>query len=266
MIIPIGFVLGKGGYIAYIEHSVETNSNNWRGVFDIFITIHIYGWWSTKILYKSNVLPIQTRGKYNMIMGCVRNERILTLNIPDNHFHKNSIKCAELISQSLQLTMNNTGVYLLYGKSGTGKTKTGLYLVNFLDKNTEIHSYINYDTDSFMEDFHISHYQSKVKDAGYYILIVDEVDEMLYKLYKNSTKSDENSENNGNSNQDKITIQNLKQRWNNFMDYIHYMSNVVIILTTNKSKSYFDEMDESLFREYRITGVYEFTEHDVFKV
>lgn len=44
------------------------------------------------------------------------------------------------------------------------------------------------------------------------------------------------------------------------------MNNVVIILTTNKSKSYFDEMDESLFREYRITGVYEFTEHDVFKV
>lgn len=259
MIIPIGFIVGRGGYIAYIEHEVKQN-NSWTGIFDIFITIHIYGWWSTKILYKSNVIPIQTKGKYNMIMGCNRNERILTLDIPDNHFHKNSIHCAKLISQSLPLTFNNTGVYLLYGKSGTGKTKTGLYLVNFLNKNTEIHNYINtFDTDSFMEDFHISHYQSKVKDIGYYILIVDEVDEMLHRLYKQNKKDNQKDE-------DKNTTQNIKQKWNNFMDYIHYMKNVIIILTTNKSKAFFDEMDESLFREYRITGIYEFSEKDVVKV
>lgn len=264
LIIPIGFVLGKGGYIAHIEHNVQTNNNSWSGIFDIFVTIHIYGWWSTKILYKSNILPVQTKGKYNMIMGCTRNERIVKMNIPDNHFHKNSIKCAELISKSLPLTMNNTGVYLLYGKSGTGKTKTGLYLVNFLDKNAEIHSYINYETDSFMEDFHISHYQSKVKDVGYYILIVDEVDEMLHKLYKQSEKC--NGINGINGINENNGEKNLKQRWNNFMDYIHYINNVVIILTTNKPKSYFDEIDNSLFREYRITRVYEFTDDDVLRL
>jgi hypothetical protein len=265
MIIPIGFVIGKGGYIAYIEHNVDTKSNSWTGICDIFITIQIYGWWSTKLLYKSNVLPAQTNGKYKLIMGSMRNDRMLTLNIPDCHFHKNSIKCAELISKSLSLTMNNTGVYLLYGTSGTGKTKTGLYLVNFLDKNTEIHSYINCESDSFMEEFYISHYQSKVKDIGYYVLIIDEVDEMLHKLYKQSIKCNGNNGNNG-DNGDKNQTQNLKQRWNNFMDYIHYMNNVVIILTTNKPKSYFDEIDESLFREYRITSIYEFKEDDVFKI
>ena len=41
MIIPIGFVLGKGGYIAYIDHNVQTNTTSWTGIFDIFITIHI---------------------------------------------------------------------------------------------------------------------------------------------------------------------------------------------------------------------------------
>jgi hypothetical protein len=86
---------------------------------------------------------------------------------------------------------------------------------------------------------------------------VDEVDEMLERIYK-KTKSIP-----GEKDEDNSSIKNLKQRWNNFMDYIHYVNNVVIILTTNKTKNSFDEMDDSLFREHRITGVYEFTNENV---
>lgn len=192
-----------------------------------------------------------------MILGNFHRERTITLNIPESHFHKNSIRCAELISNSLQRTLNQTGVYLLYGTSGTGKTRTGLYLVNLLDKICQVHSYINEENDFFIDNFHMAHDHSNVKDVGYYILVVDEVDEMLERIFKN-TKSIS-----GEKDEDNSSIKNLKQRWNNFMDYIHYVNNVVIILTTNKTKNSFDEMDDSLFREHRITCVYEFTNENV---
>jgi len=41
------------------------------------------------------------------------------------------------------------------------------------------------------------------------------------------------------------------------------LKNVILLLTTNKTKEYFDSLDSSLFRKYRITKVFKFDENSV---
>jgi ATP-dependent 26S proteasome regulatory subunit len=50
------------------------------------------------------------------------------------------------------------------------------------------------------------------------------------------------------------------------MDTIQEKKNVIMILTSNKKKSFFDYFDPALLREYRITESYEYRDSGVRKI
>ena len=52
-----------------------------------------------------------------------------------------------------------------------------------------------------------------------------------------------------------------KDSWNRFMDQIHDIENVIILMTTNRIKEFFDDMDTSYLRQGRINKIFHMSQN-----
>ena len=239
---PTGFIFGKN-YFVHLNITYNSSSRCYN------VIIILYGWFSINSLIK---IKKNNQNKYKICEISNNGYYIKrTENYPDCNFHKNSEVCAKFIKQSLDLTHYNSGVYLLYGFPGTGKTLTSKKLYNLCNDDSIIYmidSRVNLQTVkvNILENLKID----EQKNNSLIIVVMDEIDERINKIY-NSSENEHTT---------------TKYEWNNFLDFIHSQQNVALLLTTNKTKKFFDEHDVSLLREYRLTALYEFNEHDVFKI
>jgi len=149
---------------------------------------------------------------------------------------------------------NHSGVYLLFGVPNTGKTTTAKQLYHHFDETSIICPDLLCPGPGIYDLYKsFKYFYSKVKPDKnrFLIFVLDEVDELIHNIFV--TKKT-----------DKYDIKSpTKQSWNLFLEKVSSNKNVVLLLTTNKTKDYFDTLDSSLFRKHRLTKAFQFTENDV---
>jgi len=258
-VIPCGYIFGKN-YIVYIQ----TDLNNIHNIkysdgptTEKQIVIIIYGWFSIRSLITKDIVS-DKKGKYNLIApGIMGSHSLIKEDYPEEHFHKNTYVAAKNIYESVQLNFNKSGIFLLYGSPGSGKTTTSKKLCDYCDETSYICSditvYPGYRCACSWEN-NVMYYHNiiKPKDNKYLICVINEVDEIIDNIFKKEEKDALNSD-----------VVYAKKRWNKFLDKIYMIPNVILLLTTNKTKDYFDSLDSSLFRKYRITKSFRFDDNDV---
>lgn len=151
-----------------------------------------------------------------------------------------------------QYKMNDKRVFtaVLYGKPGLGKSLTAYYLANLVVKEKSVIFITGYSFNSMTTSFRqlISHIESgytyQMRMNGIYIILVDEIDIALTRIHKETIAPDKDS---------KYAIKD-KEDFNSTMDAINLgiYPNIILIMTTNKTRDYFDDMDPSYLRYGRI--------------
>lgn len=134
---------------------------------------------------------------------------------------------------------------LLYGPPGTGKSMTGLHLCAKLLETTKGVSYV----DTFNPFEHGDNLNSLYTRIGPtsespLVIMLEEIDNHINNLHAGKIEQKHH-----------IPVQ-LKNKpdWNLFFDKLDrgFYQHVILIMTTNKSDNYFDELDKSYMRQGRV--------------
>lgn len=140
---------------------------------------------------------------------------------------------------------------LLYGKPGTGKSMTGQYLCQKLLETYKSVSFVDTFNPFEQGDSFASMYTkiNPTKESPL-VIMMEEIDINIMKIHKDDVKLSEHIP---------IQIKN-KCDWNGFLDKFdrNLYPYVVLMMTTNKSSSFFDEHDPSYMRPGRIDLKIEF--------
>jgi SpoVK/Ycf46/Vps4 family AAA+-type ATPase len=118
-----------------------------------------------------------------------------------------------------------SGVFLIWGPPGTGKTMIGWILAQKLD------AYIIRSADLCKGAYSVS--------GG--LACVEEVDQLLDTILKNETPQGK---------RDIIT----KNIWSETLDTVSHLSNTIILLTMNSDPEKYDRIDPALLRRGRVTA------------
>lgn len=249
-LMPTGLIIGPK-YIAHIKH---TFNDTYGGRSSVKIIIQLYGWFSISSIITGDVVG-ETRGKYKFIeTGYSSEVYCYSENFPDEYFHPNTHIASKYIYDSVMKQHNNSGVYLLFGIPNTGKTTTAKCLYNYFDDTSVICPDLLSPPNgvyNLYSSFKYFYGKIKPEKNKFLIFVIDEVDELIHNIFVTKRA-------------DRYDIKYpSKQSWNFFLEKITTNKNVIVLLTTNKTKSYFDKLDNSLFRQHRLTEAYQFTENDV---
>ena len=140
---------------------------------------------------------------------------------------------------------------LLYGKSGAGKSMTAQYLCAELLKTCSGISFVD-SFDPFMpgDNFANMYLQISPTEEKPLVVMLEEIDINILKLHKGEISHGANSP---------VQINN-KPSWNLFLDKFdrELFPHVILILTSNKSAAFFDELDPSYMRHGRVDVKFEF--------
>jgi FtsZ-interacting cell division protein YlmF len=106
------------------------------------------------------------------------------------------------------------------------------------------------------------------------ILVLDELEEFL--LYINHDEEDDDEDKKEKNDNETLNIKNkeankkyrmryrnTKKRWARLIETIRQKKHVILVLTTNKDKSFFDNIDNALLREYRVSMNLKYTNDSV---
>ncbi len=141
---------------------------------------------------------------------------------------------------------------MLHGKPGTGKSMISLLLCNDLLKTKSKVSYVDTFNPTDPGDSFVSLYNKILPTIeSPMVLVFEECDRIVLKLHSELIQPHKHQP---------IQIKN-KSDWNLFFDRFDrkMYPGVIIILTTNKSAHWFDEMDSSYIRERRVNHKFEIT-------
>lgn len=143
---------------------------------------------------------------------------------------------------------NTSGTsFLITGKTGSGKSTIPYLIASKLNTNVNITDEFNpiYPGNNFSNIFiQMGEGRSEVS-----IIILEEVDIILTKIHSNMISDHPKFP---------IMITN-KTHWNNFLDKINrkgLYKNLIVIMTSNKDISYFNDLDPSYMRNGRVNKVY----------
>lgn len=136
---------------------------------------------------------------------------------------------------------------LLTGPPGTGKS----YLAKLLTHRLHGVLVTEFQPTQPGESLASLLHEVKPSPARPLILLIDEYDEMVKKLDHAQVHP-------------KLSVMvHNKHTHNQFLDFFDHLEHVILVLTTNKPKSWFDEIDDSYTRAYRIHEVYTMTESTI---
>jgi hypothetical protein len=235
---PTHWIVGKYfiGYIHTLVHNNGGTSNN------------LYLLCSTKFYDK--IINKKSEDKKNLIIFYEREGHYWNLKYTSRPIEcdlKPFGKQKKIINEINQdYNKNGFSICLLHGEAGKGKSMISLLLANtFLKQNKNV-SVIDSFNPTEPGDTFISMYNNinPTKDNPL-ILVMEEIDIIIENITLNKIQAHKY-----------LPIQiKSKIDWNMFLDRFdrNLYKNIIIIFTTNKSKSYFDNLDKSYFRKGRIS-------------
>jgi hypothetical protein len=246
--IPDGWICGKW-YVGYIQKDSAHSSQK-----DLLL-------FSTKAFFDQNVKeleideetgePVKKALTYWSRQGNFEYLDYYSRQISLPSFKKNPTQ-DDLISKIMEVfSEKNKAVCLIYGRPGTGKSMTSLLLCkDLLEKFDAVglcdtHA-PNEPGDNF-ESFYTSAEPSTEKPV---VVVLEEVDGLIKKVHTNQITQGEKTP---------IQIKN-KTDWNCFLDKFDrgMYPGVILLMTTNQTPEYFDEMDPSYLRKNRVDIKFEF--------
>jgi len=271
-LVPSGFIMGNGYYLAYIDIKQNDSTSSQRNSSGTHnnqtFTIHLYGWWSIQAMLTKDIITRLDPGNYKIILSSrdYNQSYIKTMDYFNNDvFHKNCQKGCNLILTDYEKKEGGGGVYFLSGSPGLGKTTTGRLLANKLNAwlCLDFEEFIHYDN-SLVYSFEALYNYIQPDAFSPLVIVLDEVEDFLF---RNIEHVDEyGNEMDKNEKQKKGHIfknRNTKKNWSRLLDTVQQKKHVLLLLTTNKKKEFFDEIDTALLREYRVSQCYQYKKSGV---
>lgn len=257
---PEGFIYGKSfaGYITTIQKDRGLNIK----------IMHIFS--SKNFLIKHNFLNINEPNQHiinNENINKIKNNNEIILldregqfgwlkyNIILSTITKSVKNHQTIIIDSIieHIKLNNTTTVLLYGLNGKGKSTIPLFLANKI-KATCVDSFNPTDPGDTIP---LILKEAKPTQNRKLIIVLDEIDNMMLQIHNNQIPNHKNIP----------TLIKNKKDWNGFLDKIkrNFYQHVVLIIISNKTPKYFDDMDPSYMRKGRIDLMYEVYVDDINK-
>jgi hypothetical protein len=243
---PEGWICGKG-FIGFIQStSGEQNQSK-----DLWILC-------SKTFYQTDVQEneVAEDEKTNKITYWVRegsfwclNYNSRQLNLPKKDIRLNQEKAITQIMEEYQ--KRNYAVCLLHGKAGGGKSMTAQYLcAELLKTNKNVHFCDTHSPYEPGDNFDYFYNKISPTEDSPLVLVFEEVDGMIMNLHMGKIEKHKHHP---------IQIKN-KTDWNSFLDKFdrEIYPHIIVIMTTNKTANWFDEMDNSYMREGRVNLKIEF--------
>lgn len=258
-LVPSGLVVGDGWYIAYIDISNRTEYS--KGEIQVY-HITLYGWWSIERLLTEEVVCQKTDGEYKIVRSMGDSHYYRTTDDFDmTHYHANCYAGCKRILDSYRA--NGYGVYFISGEPGMGKTTTGRLVALALGATLclDFEDFC-YSSDSFVVSFELLYNYVQPDEMSPLVIVLDELEDFLFSSKDFDTMLSEVKDTKN------IIFRNrgVKKRWVRLMDTIQEKKHVILILTSNKKKRFFDKVDRALLRKYRVTESYEYTTGGVHRI
>lgn len=171
--------------------------------------------------------------------------------IPYNKYSAEQQTLIDLITSSYNKYCNHTCI--VYGQPGSGKSVLALALAQKFESSL----CMTYDPSLPGMNFnYLYSYANPTKDKPL-IVLIDEIDILLHKIQNEIVDKHRNY----------IAQIKNKHDWNKFFDNINrkFYPFVIFILTTNKDKTYFDNIDSAYIRKGRIDAIYELVKTEEFE-
>lgn len=243
---PEGWICGKL-FIGFIQ-VVASERNESR---DLWIV-------SSKKFYETNIQQKETDddGKSNKITYWIREGSFwhLKYNSRQLALPKRPVRAQQMavIEQIIEMYKEKSHVVcLLHGKAGGGKSMTVQYLcAELLKTKKQVHFCDAHAPYEHGDNFDSFYNKINPTDDAPLVLVFEEVDGMLLNLHCGKVEQRQHNP---------VQIKN-KTDWNSFLDKFdrEFYPNVILMMTTNKSASWFDELDVSYMREGRVNLKIEF--------
>jgi hypothetical protein len=90
------------------------------------------------------------------------------------------------------------------------------------------------------------------------IIVLDELEDFLFVPKSHSWDHDHKKNSKKDLDQPVFKNRATKKRWVRLLDTLQEKKHVIFVLTTNKPKSYFDDIDSALLRDYRVRKTLEY--------
>ena len=246
---PYGLIFGKY-YIGYVEYTYVNSSFEW--VLHIITTKSIYN----KLFYKQlHTIESQPNIDNNNVIKFYEREGAFynlkyNYRIVEFDKFKPKLNQTKIIHSIIQYyNTNKNAIILIYGPINTGKSMISLLLANKLKKYSSVNLIDTFNPTDPGDNFGKIYSKISPDLHNPLIIVIDEIDIIINKLHNNTINNHKDQP---------IQIKN-KSEWNLFFDRFDrkLYPYVIFIMTTNKSLSYFDQLDDSYFRNGRINIKFE---------
>ena len=274
LLIPTGMILGAGWNCAFVEVETPTCrvASTAAAATEPHIKIHLLGWWTIRHLLQERLLQNKrAKGAYEILapLSSATGYMKTTDDYDADHFHPNCETAAHIIQTSLNATPRYSGVFFLHGAPGLGKTTTARYLAangGILCLDFEELCKSRYNTPVY-ELQQILNYVQPTRQYPLWI-VLDDVDEYLFRKSNRDGKDYDDTDGCITDDDDAAVTflhKSSKKHWCRLLDTIHQKQNVVLFLTSNRTKIWFDNIDTALLRPYRVSTCLHYTSQTVLK-
>jgi hypothetical protein len=191
---------------------------------------------------KESTRPIKVMERFGSNTNSYYRSRMLSINVDPRPGQREIIDNAKSL-----LTLKKSAVILVHGLPNVGKTMVSLILANELN-GMYCSTLAPWEPGDSLSALYNDAEPSKDKPL---VIAFDEIDGPIQEIHKGVTHH-----------KNIKTKVASKQGWNQMFDEIQmgFYPHLVIILTTNKPPSFFNDLDPSYIREHRVDKIYELLE------
>lgn len=245
-LIPSGLVIGKY-FIAIVLPTQINNNFNCEIIWDFWL---LYKWNRPYIQKKQKKEQMTLLKKVRPHLGCMYEELKVNCVILDDPSFTPIERVAKEILTFAEKSCRHYNIYnvitLITGPSGKGKSFITKYIARQLNYNAVFVE--DFDPTAPAQSIELILKEAKPSNERKLIIVMSEVDKIIDRFHNGKVQIHQNFS---------VQVRD-KDTWNILLDYLATIDNCIIIMTTNKSYSYFESLDNSYLRKGRFHLGYNF--------